>query len=120
MVNRRMNCRRQFVLMASNTVNSSLIGIGNDHLHGDTCGYYRVDIAGGVVTGGAVITMGGQDIRPVLDRMAVGAGLIINHAKVGHRIDLNRMVDNTATAAMIMTGKGPGMTVLTLAAAGNG
>ena len=62
------------VLMTTQTVHRGLVGIGNNHRHGDACWSQQADITGGVMAGDAaikVIGMGGQDIRPVQDGMTM-------------------------------------------------
>ena len=54
----------------------ALIGVDNDHLHSGASGRQQADVAVGVMAGDAAISaisMGGQDVVPVQDRMAGGA-----------------------------------------------
>ena len=62
--------------------------------------------------------MGAEDVRPVLDRMAVGTWLGISLAEI-RTADEHGMIDGAAGGTMIMTGKVAGMTCATLTAAGN-
>jgi len=106
--------------VTSDAVDCRVVGVVDDHLYGGAGGANRVAITAGVMTGGAVIAMGGQNIRPVLDRVAVGARFVINHAQIGCRVDLHRMVNAAASAAVVMAGKGASVAALAFAAASDG
>jgi len=97
----------------------ALVGIGNDHRHGGAGGSLRIDVAVAVVTGGANPEMGGQDVWPVLGRVAVGARLIIGLAFIGERVEHDVMVNQATGAAMVMAGEVSGMTDGAFPAAGN-
>ena len=75
MIYRSMGRRRQHVLVTGIAVHRCLVGVSNDHLHGGAGRCSRVDVTGGVEARRADPQMFGQDIRPVQDGVAVGAGL---------------------------------------------
>ena len=87
-------CR--LVPMTVQAVHRGVIGVHNDHLHRGAGGRRRIDIAGGVMAGSATAEVGGQDIRPVQDRVAVGAWLGVGLAAISGRVELNAMVDGAA------------------------
>lgn len=116
MGSRGMDRRRQFILVTVDAVDFGGITVVSDHhLHVDAgaADDLRVDVTGCVVTGLAVIPMGGQDVCPVQDRVAVFARFGIYHAQVAGQVDFNLM--GGVAAAMAMAGKGAGVTVLALA-----
>lgn len=114
---RGVDCRGQFILMTVYAVDCwGLAGVFDDHLHGGASrNSPGIDVTGCVVTGPAVIAMGGHDVGPVQRRVAVGAGFVIDHTLVGGGVELYLV--GGVTAAMGMAGKGAGVAVLALAAA---
>ena len=68
--------------MAGKAVHRAVVGVLDHIMDQGAGGAHRVNIPAGVVTGGAEGEMGGQDVRPVLDRMAVGTWLGIRLAKI--------------------------------------
>jgi len=91
-----MGGRCRFVTVAVQAVHRSVVGVHDHHLHRGAGGRGWVDVPGGVMTGGATTEVGGQDVRPVQDRVAVGTRLRIGLAAVGGLVDLYAMVDQTA------------------------
>lgn len=76
----------------------------DDVLHRSTyCSIGVVDIPVFIVADRAVIKMGGQDICPTLNRMAIGTGPGINLAQVS-RVECHSMF-NAASGAMVVTAK---------------
>lgn len=92
-----MGGSRAPVRMAVEAVYGAGIVVGDELLHGRLHGSdSRIDVAGGVVASGAKVRMGGQDVRPALDRVTGGAGLRVDLTEVGGRINGHRVVDNAA------------------------
>lgn len=106
--------------MTADAVDESLIGVVDHRLHGGAGGCCRVGITACVVTGGAVVAMGGKDVWPVLNRVTIRARLGIDHAAIGCRVDLHRMIDSTTCCAVVMAAKGATVAVLALAAGAAG
>ena len=104
-VDMEMNGRRRLVKVAVQAVDISVIGVVDDHLHRGAGGCRRVDVAAGVVAGGTTTKMGGQDIGPVLDRVAVGAELRVGLRPIGNRVEHNGVVNRSAGGAMVMAGE---------------
>ena len=96
MVDRGMDKRCQLIPVTVKTVDDRVVSVIDDHLHGGAGRRSRVDVTGCVVASGAVIAMGSQDIWPVLNRVTVRAGFVINHAEIGGRVNLHRMVNAAA------------------------
>ena len=119
-VNWGMDRRRQFIHMTAGAVDNRLVGVVDHHLYSGAGGRGWVDVTAGIVTGGANVQMSKQDVRPVLHRVAVRAGLSINHAQVSDRVDLHGMVNGTAGGTMVMTGKGGAMAALALSGSSSG
>ena len=117
-----MHSWRQFVEMTFDTGDlcqvSGIFGYVDYILHSQSACSLRVDVAGCIVTVDAFIAMGGQDICPVQDRVAVGARLGVNHAPIGCRVDLNLVSCSGDT--MAMGTKETDVTIFALAAAGGG
>lgn len=59
MIDMEMGAGRGFILVAIETVNRSLVGIGNNHGHGCARWHRWVDISGGIMTGGATTKVRG-------------------------------------------------------------
>jgi len=77
--------------------------------------------ASSVMAGSAAIDavgVGGQDICPIQDRMAVGTVLRVGLGTIGGDVDFDDMFD-AAAGAMVMCRKPSGMTADTLAATSN-
>jgi len=108
MIDMQMGGRGLLVHMAVQAVNDvsngPLVGVGNDHGNRGASGGLRVDVAVGVVTGGATTEMGCQDIRPVLDRVAVRAGLGAGLGAVVCEVNHYIMLD-AAGGAVVMGGE---------------
>jgi len=119
-VDMEMGVRRRLVPMAGEAVDCGLVGVGDNHLHRGADWRRRVDVTGGVVTGAATTEMGGQDVRPVEDRVTVGAGLRVCLGTIGGRVELDGMVDQAAGGAMVMGREGSAMAGDALAATSNG
>jgi len=106
------------VLMAVEAVDGSGKVVVDDVLYSRAHRSLGVDVPGGVMAGRADVQMAGQDIIPILHRMAIGAGLGINLAQVG-RTYRYLMVNRTADGAMVVASaygaKVGGMAVDTLA-----
>ena len=115
---RGMDRWRQLIPMTIDAVDSRRVGV-DDHLHGGSGRGLRVDVTGCVVTGLAVVSMGGQDIIPVQDRVAMRTRLGIDHAKVCGLVDLHRM-RGTSGAAVGMAGEITGVAIFAFAARGGG
>lgn len=73
----RADMKLCFVFVAVETVDHSGITC-DDVLHRCADRDLGVDVPGGIVAGSAYAIVGGQDVRPVLHRMAVGARLQVN------------------------------------------
>lgn len=103
-VNVEMCAWCSLVLMAVQAVDNRLVGIGNDLTDcGAGCCYW-VDVTSGVMAGGAV-DMQGEDFSKVGNSVAVGAGLRIRLAAIGGWVELDRVVDDAAGGAMVVTGE---------------
>lgn len=92
-VNVEVGGRRSLVLMAIQTVHRALVRavVGDDHLDG------RV---GFVMAGAATIDTNGvlgQNLGKVADHMAVCAGFRVNLTEVGQRVDLDAVVEGSAS-----------------------
>lgn len=86
---------------------------GDDVLHRGANREIGVDVSGRIMTGGAVVIVGLEDVDPVLDRVTGGAELGVNLAQVkGAKRHL--MVDRAAGGAVVMAGKVGGVTVYAL------
>ena len=101
-INVEVCLRRGLVHMAVQAVDWSLISVLNNHFNCGTRGCERVDVAGGIMTGGAASEVGGEDVRPAQYRVTVGAGLRVCLCTVGHRIHLYGMVNGATSCAMVM------------------
>ena len=120
MIDRTMCQTDALVLMAVEAMDGAG-GVTADYiLHRRAYRGDRVDIPGGVVTGGAGVHMGTQDIRPVLHRVAGGAGLRIDLTEVGGRINCDGMVNQATGGTMVMAGEVGGVAVDALAGAVQG
>lgn len=71
----QMGCRGCFVEMATEAIDHGVVGGFDDHQYSGAGWCGRVDVAAGVVAGGATTEMGGQDIWPIQGRVTVGARL---------------------------------------------
>ena len=118
-VDMEMNGRRRLVKVAVQAVDISVIGVVDDHLHRGAGGCRRVDVAAGVVAGDATTKMGGQDIGPVLYRVAVGAKLRVGLRPIGNRVEHDGVVNRSAGGAMVMAGEVGRMAADTFATANN-
>lgn len=114
MVNRGMGGRGLLIPMAVQAMHRGVVRVHDHHRHRDSGGNQGINVPGGIVAGPAVATMGGQDVRPVQDRMTVGTKLGIDLAEIG-RAHGHRVVNRPAGGAVIMTGKVGGMAILALA-----
>lgn len=103
-IDREVGCRSRLIQMTVEAVDDPRI-IGDDILHRGAHRSLRIDIASGVMTGGADAEMAGEDIRPILHRVAVGAGLRINLAQICRRGHGDRMINCPAGRAMVMAGE---------------
>lgn len=50
--------RRSFVLVAVQAIDCCVVGVHDHHRHGGSCRDGRIDVPGGVMTGGANVMMG--------------------------------------------------------------
>ena len=106
MVDMEVSGRRPLVLMAGQAVDSSLVGITDNHLYrGDSKLGHRIDVALGVMAGAAAINpngMLGQDLHKGTDDMAIRTRLRVGLTAVGSRVELDGMIEGAASYAMVM------------------
>lgn len=103
MVDADMGVGRFLILMATQTEDRGLIGIGDDHLHRGLGGGEQADFAGGVVAGDAavvIVGMGGQDAVPIQDCMAFGTEFGVGLAQIGGQIELHGMLNGADGGAV--------------------
>lgn len=100
--------RRLLVHMAIQAIYRAMTRIHNHHVYRGPGGNRGVDIPVRIMAGRAEREVGGHDIRPIKNRMAVGARDGDSLAEIG-RTDLNRMVDRPPSDAMIVSREITGM-----------
>lgn len=119
MIYLKMGSRRLFVHMTAQAIHRTLVRIFDDHFHRGASRCCRVDVTTGIMTSGATSKMSCHNIRPVLDRVTIGAGLRACLPKIGSKVDQHGMINQTACRAMIMADKISGVAGDTFPTTGN-
>jgi len=101
------------ILVAIQAINlvsgCALVGVSDDVPDLGAGWRHRIDVAGGVVAGGASSIMSCHDIRPVEDRVAVGAVLIVGLRLISGQVEFDVMIDRTAGLTVVVAGEISGM-----------